>query len=133
LVVETFFDEESPGMDAAQVAREQEKTQLLARLAELMVEEERAKGTFDRTPHFSTLENASHLLGRDLAVTSLRRAAASDQADAACPTCGKRCHLEVQQRTLHGVDGLVEVIELVAHCPACRRDFFPSTPSDGTR
>lgn len=117
-------------MDAASVAREQEKERLLARLAELMVEEQRAAGTFDRTPHFSELEDASLSLGQRLTRTALKRAAcevaAEEVAEGACPTCGEVCQLTMESRTLHGIAGPVEILEPVGHCPACRRDFFPS-------
>jgi len=118
-------------MDAAEVVRGHEKAKLLTRLAELLVEEQRAAGTFDRTPHFSRLEDASHALGREVARSALAQAAreATASADdiAACPQCGRSCRIKTKTRTLQGMDGAVEVMEPVSHCPACRRDFFPST------
>jgi hypothetical protein len=117
-------------MDAAAVARESEKANLLARLGELLVEEQRAAGRFDQTPRFSELEDASHALGCEVARASLKRAAcevaAAEETTAGCPRCGRSCRLTAKARTLHGIDGLVEVLEPVGHCPACRRDFFPS-------
>lgn len=116
-------------MDAIDNDREREKSQLLARLAELMVEEQRAQGLFDHTPHFSTLEKASWSLGQQLSAAALRQAAresaATDDSEAACPTCSRTCRIDTRTRTLHGLAGPVEVLEQVAHCPACRRDFFP--------
>ena len=120
-------------MDAAHKAREEEKAKLLARLAELLIEEQRAGGVYERTPHFSALENASHALGREVATASLQRAAceaaAAAQTSAACPQCGASCLVETRTRTLQGLDGPVQVLEVAAHCPACRRDFFPSAAS----
>lgn len=117
-------------MDASQVAREQEKSRLLSRLAELLVEQQQAEGLFEDTPHFSQLEDASHALGREVAQASLaraaREAAAAGPATAVCPQCRRRCPTRTKKRWLHGLDGPVEVLELISHCPACRRDFFPS-------
>ena len=48
------------GMDAAQLKRDAEKSRLLKRLAELMVEEQRAAGVFEEVPHYSVLEDAAH-------------------------------------------------------------------------
>ena len=62
-------------MDAAQLNRDAEKSRLLKRLAELLVEEQRAAGVFERTPHFSQLEDACHGLGQEVAQASLVRAA----------------------------------------------------------
>jgi hypothetical protein len=110
--------------------REAEKSRLLKRLAELMVEEQRAAGVFERTPHFSQLEDACHGLGQEVAQASLvraaREAAAAGKATAGCPQCRQSCLVTMKKRLLHGLDGPVEVAELMGHCPACRRDFFPS-------
>ena len=53
-------------MDATRDARERERQRLLNRLAELQLEEFRETGTFDSTPHFSTIKEAAHQLGRAL-------------------------------------------------------------------
>lgn len=45
----------------------------------------------------------------------------------ACPTCGKMCPLQQKERSLVGrIGSSLELREPTAHCPACRRDFFPS-------
>ena len=44
-----------------------------------------------------------------------------------CPDCGRPCLLRRQQRTLAARGGPVQQSEPVAHCPDCRRDFFPPT------
>jgi hypothetical protein len=117
-------------MDAKQLARADEKLRLFNRLSEIMVEEQAVQGTFESTPHFSTLEQASRALGRDLSVAALKRAAAevatTCEPAAACPACGRRQPVQTRQRTVHSLDGPVELLEPEAHCPACRRDFFPS-------
>jgi len=117
-------------MDAATTLREEEKNRLLQRLAEIMVSEQRELGTFRGTPHFSTLEQAGRTLGQQLSVASLKRAvaevAAASERTAACPHCGQQQRVEIEKRAVHGIDGSVELLEPRAHCPACRRDFFPS-------
>ena len=45
-----------------------------------------------------------------------------------CPSCQKICSLERVPRTIAFWGGEVEYREPKCHCPACRRDFFPSTP-----
>jgi len=48
-------------------------------------------------------------------------------AEVPCPTCGRPCPIHHEPRTLvtaHG--GALPYREPAAHCPACRRDFFPS-------
>ena len=50
-------------------------------------------------------------------------------AEQPCPTCGKLCHTEPHTRPLTAQGAEVEQTERVAHCPECRRDFFP--PADG--
>ena len=117
-------------MDAKQLAREEEKLRLFSRLSEIMVEEQAAQGTFQSTPHFSTLEQASRAMGRDLSVAALKRAAAevaaACEATVACPACGRRQPVQTQKRTVRSLEGPVELLEPEAHCSACRRDCFPS-------
>lgn len=117
-------------MDAAKRLRNEEKSRLLDRLSEIMVDEQREQGTFDGVPHFSTLEQAARALGQQLSRNSQRRASAEVAAAgcqrADCPTCKKSCVVEISQRTVASLDGPIEASEPKAHCPACRRDFFPS-------
>ena len=49
-----------------------------------------------------------------------------------CPICETLCAVGIGDRPLTTGDGPVELHEAVCHCPACRRDFFPSTHSLGT-
>jgi hypothetical protein len=117
-------------MDAARKAREEKKQQLFAQLTELMIEEQRELGTFDQVPHFSRLEQAAHVLGQQLSQATQRRAAAevaaTGQATATCPACGREQVIATKTRVVTSLDGPVELLEQVAHCPACRRNFFPS-------
>ena len=45
---------------------------------------------------------------------------------AACPTCGKLCHVEQKTRDVIVRGGTASLDEPKAHCSRCRRDFFPS-------
>ena len=56
---------------------------------------------------------------------------AADQAgrlgnQAVCPGCGKMCELKRKSRPMAVRGGCADLDEPVAHCPTCRRDFFPS-------
>jgi hypothetical protein len=117
-------------MDAASNALEAEKLRLLERLAEIEVEQQRERGLLDEVPHFSEIEEAGQTLGRLLSCLSQARlaneVAACAEGPRDCPTCGKACAVETVQRIVTGLDGPVEIMELKAHCPTCRRDFFPS-------
>ena len=42
-----------------------------------------------------------------------------------CPTCQQPCSLTRKPRSVVARGATVTLDEPVAHCPACRRDFFP--------
>lgn len=44
-----------------------------------------------------------------------------------CPECQRLCSVEREPRTVHFWGAAVEYREPRCRCPACRRDFFPST------
>jgi hypothetical protein len=117
-------------MEAKESARERERQKLLNRLAELQLEEFRETGTFDSTPHFSTIEEAAHQLGqalsRQVQEQTAREVASSAQDEAPCPTCGRSCRLKTSRRTVKGIDGPFELDEVFGECRRCRRSFFPS-------
>lgn len=46
-----------------------------------------------------------------------------------CPTCAKPCPTEPHTRPLTARGAEIRQAERIAHCPDCRRDFFP--PADG--
>jgi hypothetical protein len=48
-------------------------------------------------------------------------------AESPCPACSRPCPIRCEPRTLTARGGPLCYREPVAHCPACRRDFFPST------
>lgn len=117
-------------MDAVAKDRKAAKERLFQQLAELLVEEQREQGVFDGVPHFSSLEQAAHALGQELSCSAQQRVAAEVVAQgkpvAECPTCGREHPVTPAKRTMTSMDGPIEVLEAKAHCPACRRDFFPS-------
>ena len=90
----------------------------------------------DRKVRFTEMESAGHQLGRAVAqITTERLAYARAEritGPQACPTCGKGSPVTQRERDLTTVDGPLDLIEPVAHCPACRRDFFPSACGIGT-
>lgn len=44
-----------------------------------------------------------------------------------CPTCQRPCPVERRSRDVVARGATVTLREPVAHCPDCRRDFFPPT------
>jgi hypothetical protein len=45
-----------------------------------------------------------------------------------CPECARACRVTTAPRTIQIRGGTITYDEPVCHCPACRRDFFPSPP-----
>lgn len=79
---------------------------------------------------FTEMESAGHQLGRAVAQVTTERLAL-ERAERLtqpqpCPTCQRMCSPIHQERELETIDGPVGLREPVCHCPACRRDFFPS-------
>jgi hypothetical protein len=70
---------------------------------------------------------AARGLVRGTIETATQRQAECLQAMQACPGCGQECPLERRARSVQVRGGEAELDEPVAHCSACRRDFFPST------
>jgi hypothetical protein len=52
---------------------------------------------------------------------------------APCPDCGQPCPLTTEEREVLVRHGAFGHREPKAHCPACRRDFFPPAPAAPTR
>jgi hypothetical protein len=46
--------------------------------------------------------------------------------EAPCPTCGRMCAMKKKSRSVAVRGGNAALEEPMGHCPACRRDFFPS-------
>jgi hypothetical protein len=50
-----------------------------------------------------------------------------------CPSCQRACPVDKAPRTIQVRGGTIQYDEPVCHCPACRRDFFPSPPDLAAR
>ena len=84
---------------------------------------------------FRTFEQIAHAAAHGLTEGTLQllleQQAAKLPTEQPCPTCGRPCLTRPATRTLTAQGGEVRQAEPVAHCPACRRDFFP--PAGATR
>lgn len=103
----------------------------LERVTQLKVELDLAEGRLPKgdLPHYSVIENAAHevgqLLSRAVQREALNQLLADQPTVAKCPDCRTRSDLKPRHRQVVSGDGPVKLQELVGHCPACRRDFFP--------
>ena len=50
-----------------------------------------------------------------------------------CPQCSRPCLVEKKPRTVAVRGGTIDYEEPICHCPACRRDFFPSASQSPAR
>jgi hypothetical protein len=116
-------------MDGATAILKEKLDQLLREAAEVSVALDRAEGTIVGVPHYSVIEARAHELGQQLSRQIQARQMGELTAQAApaakCPTCGTRCETDRKKRSVTSIDGPLRVEEPVAHCPRCRRDFFP--------
>lgn len=118
-------------MEGSVVELQAELEATMRRSAELKVALDQAEGRLPKTgvPHYTLIENAAHevgqLLSRMIQQQAVNELVAVHVPVAKCPGCGARCKLQPTHREVLSGDGRVELQELVGHCPACRRDFFP--------
>jgi hypothetical protein len=73
--------------------------------------------------------NAACAVARGTIEELLEKKAAALGPEQPCPACQRLCPVEREPRTIQFWGVAVEYREPKCHCPACRRDFFPSTPS----
>jgi hypothetical protein len=101
-------------------------------LAQQLLAEEKA--TFRKARTLFDLENLVVAVGDELAC-QLANSDLGERADQvaerpehACPECGRGCTVarDREPLILQGQRGEIEYSEPRCHCPACRRDFFPS-------
>jgi hypothetical protein len=118
-------------MEGSLVDLRKELEASMRRTAELKVELDQAEGRLPKSgvPHYTLIENAAHEVGQ-LVSRMIQQQAVNELVAACvpvskCPTCATRCPLQPTQREVLSGDGRVKLQELVGHCPACRRDFFP--------
>ena len=89
----------------------------------------------DLSVDFRTMEQIAATAAQGLTEGTLqlllRQQADKLPAEQPCPDCGKLCRAEPQARPLVARGAEVEQVERVAHCPDCRRDFFPPAGGSG--
>jgi uncharacterized protein with PIN domain len=122
-------------MDDREKALREKLQRLVNEAAAAAVELDRANGTIQGVPHYSVIELRAHELGQQLSREIQRRQMAETVAGhssvARCPTCGARCDAKPKRRSVKSIDGSIELMELEASCPFCRRAFFPSAGENG--
>jgi hypothetical protein len=78
---------------------------------------------------FDMMEQIAHAAAQGLTDGTLQTLLESQTAapgdEQPCPDCGWACPVRRQERPLHAKDVELRQNEPVAHCPVCRRDFFP--------
>jgi hypothetical protein len=72
---------------------------------------------------------AARAVARGTIADLLRRKTSLLGAEQPCPTCQRPCPVGSRPRTIEFWGGPVPYPEPRCHCPACRRDFFPSAPA----
>jgi len=82
--------------------------------------------TFD-TPEQIAID-AAQALTRGTIEQWLRHDTQRPGAVQPCPRCGRDCPVRAGPRDLVVRGATVRYDEPMCHCPACRRDFFPSPP-----
>ena len=122
-------------MDGVSEQVRQKLEQVFEEATDLAVETVLA-GWDRKTPlHFSKIEEGARRLAGlwscRIQEWAARELTAETPDSAACPTCGEMCSLELEGRTVQSTDGPVPILEWKGTCTRCRRDFFPSTRSDG--
>ncbi len=80
----------------------------------------------------ATMEKIATTVARGLTegtlTALLEQQAQTLSSEVACPQCGRACPVTREPRPLEGKSASISYSEPVAHCPDCRRDFFP--PAD---
>lgn len=108
---------------------------LLREAAEVSVELEKVRETWDPRAHYTRIEARAHDLGQQLSRETQRRHMAELVAQAPvtakCPSCGTCCNATVVTRTVRAIDGPLELAEQRCECPTCRRAFFPAAEGTG--
>ena len=93
-----------------------------------------ARQTFDEgvglDVDLATIENLAAFAAKQVVRGIVEQATAEQTEklgqDHPCPGCGRSCRLEHRSRPIQVRGGEANLVEPVAHCSACRRDFFPS-------
>src|SRR4051795_4435795 len=72
-------------------------------------------------------KGAACAMAREAIEELLEKKASLLGPEQSCPTCQRLCPLIREPRIIQSWGGEVAYSEPKCHCPACRRDFFPST------
>jgi uncharacterized protein with PIN domain len=116
-------------MDGTATTLKEKLDHLLHEAAEVSVALDRVEGTIVGIPHYSVIEARAHELGQQLSrriqAQQMGELASHAPPSAKCPECGTRCDTSPKKRRVTSIDGTLTVDEPVAHCPKCRRGFFP--------
>jgi hypothetical protein len=84
---------------------------------------------------FDTMEQiataAAHGLTEGALQQMLQQQARKVPEQAPCPDCDRLCPTQPHTRALAAHGATVQQAERIAHCPVCRRDFFPPPHSPG--
>ena|SRR5881394_1676592 len=85
---------------------------------------------------FRTMEQLAHAAAQGLTEGTLQlllqQQAEQLPPEQPCPDCGKLCRLKTTTRPLVAHGATIQQTEPMAHCPDCRRDFFPPPHSAGS-
>ena len=84
-----------------------------------------AAETWDLAAMEHVAVEAAAALTQGTIASLLEQRAQALPAEHPCPACGHLCPLTSQQRALMVQGGTLDLHEPMAHCPDCRRDFFP--------
>jgi hypothetical protein len=120
-------------MDGRIIKAEENLDKALQMAAAASLELQRLLPDHQGVPHYSVIEQAAHVVGNRLSrVIQHQRSgevaaeAGGQTGEAPCPCCGKLCRVGCETRTVKSIDGEIDLIESLAHCTRCERDFFPS-------
>ena len=72
-------------------------------------------------------KNAACAVAKGAIEELLEKKAATLGSQQPCPECGRLCLVQREPRIITFWGAAVTCREPKCHCPACRRDFFPST------
>jgi hypothetical protein len=85
----------------------------------------------------SQMEDVAVAAARGLTAGVLEEATSQQSrrlgAEQACPSCGRLCGVEAEERSLEVRGGAFDHQEPKCYCPTCRRAFFPSASTSEDR
>jgi formate dehydrogenase maturation protein FdhE len=115
---------------------QEERDQRIKEVVAAMLAEEAAQGADPSGETIEDIEQAmiriGNVVAREVGIQKLEQHTAQASNAATCPRCGQAgSYVGRQLRELMTSRGSVPVSEAKHHCPACRRDFFPSDSPAG--